>query len=528
MPLTLEIKLSREGCVGTAGTGASIGTLPSFRGASLTPPSTSDIGGGAAVAAPVAVMPVITGDSAGESECKALHAFRGGRGDAPESAMLGDSARGFWGGFGGGPRDGLELRIPPRWPLTNQRVRSNDLRLAATLSTGPRMGAFLSQCISCVGELLGTLHCMSSIELPLAAADAATGEAPVEPPVKVARPAAETNDSRIEILRMQRNADADDLVIACQRLVLSSYCSLVRCHVLPCGIATGASAQEKGALLCDPIQDPTGALIAALLIVRRNRLTLMMHNARSVTLCSQLGVYTRRVLAAILCVTHKMSAHVAREVSFRKYVQHVVQTVQDPLDTPHGEFGWRTEMNNVIVAEMAVLSEPLLALTTTNPIAHLERLLEELQGLKTLSEADGALCRGTAFYFLGSLLFQEGVLDVDKLIERLGMPVMAGGCAVAAFACLASACLVESRTSRAYGRHAAQIASRGSDTRHAASLLFTAARSANSSVMREGPYGVRKTEDLRPHPIQVLLDPANLARAHSRARERGWVTEAAN
>lgn len=553
MPLTLAINPSRGRRDGSVGTAARMGTFPALRGASPTPSTDmlasegSDSAGG--MASPVeAVIAVIEGDPDGDSDGEPLRALRAGNGDAPGS-MLGDPP------LGGPARctsEGLEQRIlllatDGGWPLARKVAAASTLHLAATLQPGLLMGAFLSQCICQIGNVLGMLKCpMSTGPLPtdpLARADAAAScievkmDDVVEPPAKAARQGVEPVVALIVPFTEHLPAtspfpkgddDGSDLLLACQRAVLDGYVTLVHRGVLPCGLDVRNTAMEAGAPLCHAIQDPTGALTAALLIVRRNRDNLTAGNPRSMS-GGRLGVVTRRVLGAILCVTHKMTAHPAC-CSYRTYAQHCVEVMQSPFDVPKHEIGWAREMSAMMYAERAVLSEPLLALTTENPIGEMEHILDHLQRVKGLDEEDAYIIRGMAFYFLGSLLFQRDIAGVDAFMEHLGMRAVAAGCVVGSFACFAVACLKEGASGRKAAAHATSIVkSGGIGVRRATGAVLAAASAPESDLLRHGPFDrYPKHHDGVAHPVQLLLHPSNLVRAKAKAMESGWTTDVKN
>lgn len=499
------------------------------------------------------VTPVIDGEPDGEPAGDPLRALRIGAASVSAGSMLGEPP------LSGPARcasDGLEQRIlPPRsWALTHKSTSAVTLRIAATLSTGLLMGAFLSHCMCQLGELLGIIDWPLPSD-PLARADAAASAAPtvvaavmadtLEPPAKAARSGTELLQPPVAVpvagpivpfpthlpatSPFPRGDDAVcDLVLSCQRAVLEGYVTLVHRGVLPCGLDVKHTALEAGVPLCHAIQDPTGALTAALLIVRRNRKDLKAGNPHS-TSSGRLGRTTRRVLCAIFCVTHKMTAHPAC-CSYRTYAQHCVEVMQSPFDVPTHEVDWMREMSAMMQAEKAVLAEPLLSLTSQNPLGELERILSHLQHDKGLDEDDVFLVRGMAFYFFGSLLFQRDISGVDGFVDSIGMRSVAAGCVIGSFACFAVACPRESATCRAAAKRAASVAKNGgAAVRRAAAVVMDAALAPEADVLRHGPYGRYPNHyDGGGHPVQLLLHPSNLVRARAKAVESGWVTEAKN
>lgn len=532
MPLTLEIRPARGRREGSAGTAANTGTFPAFRGASTTESTAipvsdgSDIAGGSVPSAGGA-PPVIDGEPEGDD----LRALRTGALEETEAAgsMLGDT---LLGGPARCASEGLGQRMTSpslTWgaPLAEGALKLRSLRIAATLSTGLSMGAFLSQCICQLGGFLGVID-RSIQEAPLATADAAAAmNAGPGPPQELhgvgAPPLAQPEPDASAF--PPGGGETSDLVIACQTALLAGYCTLVQRGILPCGLDMRQVAMDTGEPLCHPVQDPTGALTAALLIVRRNRSNLRAGNPVSLTAGGLLGVGTRRVLGAILCVTHKMTAHAAN-VSYRTYAQHCVDVMQSPLDVPTHEYDWIREMDAMVLAERAVLAEPLFKLTTENPIGELEHIIDRLQRSSNLDSEDALLIRGMAFFFYGSLLFQDNVAAVDAFVARAGMRTVAAGCAIGSFACFAAACLKDAGSCKPSVVHATAVANDGGKpARHAAAAVLAAAVSPAASALRWGPYEEYSFEQGTTHPVQLLLHPRNLARARAMALYNGWAAE---
>lgn len=473
------------------------------------------------------MIPVMEGEPAGE----ALRALR--TGCTTELAVSGGILCDPHRGTAACPAsEGLEQRIRRECDVGGGRFAGNclafsSIKIAATLSTRFSMGAFLSHCICRAGQLFG----IAELELstgPLACTDAVVADVMVEsetaerqpdqqgPPLKAARECTEAVDPRLT-----------ETLLASQTAVLNGYCTLVHRGLLPCGLNVDPTAFYDGNPLCHAIQDPTGALTAALFIVRRNCANLRASNPQNAL--GNLGVATRRVLGAILCVTHKMTAHAAC-VSYRAYAQHCVEVMQSPLDVPSHEVDWKREIQAMKHAEKAVLSEPLLSLTTENPMGEVEHLLDHFQRKRGLSFDDVALCRGMAFFFVGSLLFQRDVAMVNSLLERSGAHTIAAGCLIGAFSCFASARLREPGTDSPYTAHAAALAKGGAHVRSAAAAVLAAAASPEANALRRGPYATVYTRerDTVAHPIQLMLQPSNLARAIVRACESGWSSERKN
>lgn len=554
MPLALESVLLRGGRGGSAGTVTSTGVFPLMDRA-LVPGSAHmhAVEGNDGGTEPLtgAVAPVVEGDPDGELERGPLRVLRVGTCDAPAplGAMLGDpplcgSARCI--------SDGLEQRMlstPGRPPVRENTPRAAVL-LAAARKTGLFMGASLSQCICQLSRLIGAVRWALPTR-PLASTDAETHAAQTAAIVIMERDLLPSVDVAAASTRQSPGASAGllvpfprrlptalpsvhtgggnacDLVVACQRAVLDGYVVLVHRGVLPCGLNVGGTALRAGHPLCHAIQDPTGALTAALLIVRRNRSSLCTSNPCGLP-SGRIGRATRRALCAILCVTHKMTA-LSGCCSYRVYAEHCVEVMQSRFDVPTDEIGWMREMSAMMQAEKAVLEEPLLALTSENPLGELECILFHLQDSKNLAHQDASIIRGMAFYFVGSLLFQRDVCGVDRFIDGVGMRTVATGCVICSLACFAVAGLKESGPSRLAAAHAASVAkSGGKGVRRAGAVVMAAAVAAESDVLRHGPYGRYPNHyDSGGHPVQLLLHPSNLMRARARAEEAGWL-EAAN
>lgn len=298
---------------------------------------------------------------------------------------------------------------------------------------------------------------------------------------------------------------------AAQRFLIEKYCDLVMRGVFKCGLGCRPTPLLATAEpIVHPLQDPTGALMTALLLLRRIR-----PGAKCFDTDSNVGVLklqTRRGLAAIACVCHKLSSH-SRCIGLAAYVQCISEHFLYPNEWPTHEADWEKSYKAHVQAEHAVLAEPLHLLHTGNPLAETENELAVLLKNRKISQRVAAVFRGACFFFFGASMFCQE----SDVLETLG--------AVMSSADIGRGCISLMLTlwhtlgelrgdehpedekhvlANLYGWRANQ----------AARILLSQAVAPHADVLRtQGPYRATVHQREVAHPVQRMLAPANLERA---------------
>lgn len=335
---------------------------------------------------------------------------------------------------------------------------------------------------------------MLLLHADLAAVAPAASAANPKPPEKPHSPCLVTQLSRADE-RPERTA-----LYACQVLLIEAYCAFVSKGIF---YVHYTDDYRPGQPPPHPIQDPTGALFTALMIVQAQRPSRALFADQAVK--SRLGERARRELAAVLVVCQKMSM---QGPCVPQYVRHVMQHFLYPDEWPRWEDDWEKECAAFRCLEMEVLCEPLLSLTTTTtPMGQVEREIERLLRLEKLSPETCAVLRGSAFFLLCSCLVDD-TSRFDSMLASAGVEGVGEGCVSLMLTLLHTSGMAPG------GRRLAACevlyrAPYGQQADVAAQAILRAALGPRAKSLRVGPYGLRS----RPlHPVQQLVSPENLAR----------------
>lgn len=299
---------------------------------------------------------------------------------------------------------------------------------------------------------------------------------------------------------------------ACQLMVIDCYCKLVMNGVLQLGLGPIPLTLASGAPpLCHPIQDPSGSLFQALLIVRRQRPgSGILSGAPNARLC----LTARRSLAAITIVCHKMNSN---GIHVHYFMHNVHEQFFYKEERPKWESDWRRECCLFSQYENEVLGEPLLSLSTNTALSHAEEEIERLMQLEKLSMETAAVLRGSLFFLLGSCLLDPS-LSYEDLVQTVGSCVVGEGCVSLLLTLLHTSCM------RPGGRRLRDSevlyrAPYGLQVDQVAQAILRAACAPTSDPLREGPYRAQLFNDEELHPVQQLLTPANLMRGRKVFKE---------
>lgn len=315
-----------------------------------------------------------------------------------------------------------------------------------------------------------------------------------KPPEKPASPCLVTQLPRAE------GQPGQAAMRACQLLLIEAYCAFVRKGIF---YVHYADDHCPGQSPPHPIQDPTGALFTALMVVRAQRPSDSLFADPAVK--SRLGERVRRELAALLVVCQKMSM---QGPWLPQYVRQVTQYFLHPNEWPRWENDWEKERVAFQCLEMQVLREPLLSLATTaTPMGQVEREIERLLNLEKLSPETCAVLRGSAFFLLCSCLLDD-TTRFDSMLASAGVEGAGKGCVSLMLTLLHTSGMAPGGR-ELQAREVLHRASYGKQADVAAQVILCAARGPCAKYLRVGPYGLRSKP---PHPVQQLVSPDNLTR----------------
>lgn len=299
-----------------------------------------------------------------------------------------------------------------------------------------------------------------------------------------------------------------DPLMRCQNIVIDAYVRMSIKGLFDLGLTSKPMCLLKEETLCHPIQDPTGALFVALLVIRRNRPgpEMMTKHASG----WQLSLQTRRALAAVLSICHKMTAHCAN-IASSIWIKYIAEEFYTPDEYPELKAGWDIEVRLLDAAQASFLSEPLLCLLTQNPLSEAEVILESLVATRRISMETAVVLRGSIFFLLGACLLEPSMDVITHLAKRVDTTSIAWGCV--------SLLLTLLHTSGASTERVLYRPPVNTHVDYAAQVFLRQAQSAAAVKLRKGPYSSTAHACERPHPVQQLLSPRNLERAARIYRE---------
>jgi hypothetical protein len=215
-----------------------------------------------------------------------------------------------------------------------------------------------------------------------------------------------------------------DALIEAQRVLIEKYCVLTLQGVFRTSIS------DQPALLCSepnshPIQDPTGALFLALLVVRKNRprgdcwMTAPREN--------RIRMHYRLDLAALITVCQKMcNSHFV--LKLETFLQYLYNQFLYPWEMPSFAAEKDRVCEEFCKTELLFLNEPLHTYLADNPQTLAELIIGDLYAKGKLSLRNAKVLRGSTFFLLGSCAMnrKEDVLEI--LSRRYGDRAIAQSC----------------------------------------------------------------------------------------------------
>ena len=253
-----------------------------------------------------------------------------------------------------------------------------------------------------------------------------------------------------------------------------------------------------------PIQDPCGALMLALLVLRRNR------PYGDCWMCApyemNLVPEARRTLAAILCVCQKMAAP---QTCLRRqqYVQYVLGLFLMPEELPKWTQDWQREYILFDQLEVGVLNcEPLLGILTGNPLSEAEYELGNLVNNGKISHYQARVLRGGCFFLLGSCMMNPDEDVLEQLAENMSTATIGRGVVSLLLTLyhLTNSDKAQPVLYRApYSQAEDQVAQ----------VMLYNAMGGHANQLRVGPYRADMHPSEPPHIVQRMLSSGMLARA---------------
>lgn len=309
----------------------------------------------------------------------------------------------------------------------------------------------------------------------------------------------------------QRTGPAVDALMKCQRTLIQHYVTLgMR------GIFTMSISNKPVVAYCEvhghPIQDPTGALMAAMLILRRNRPgeDSWMEPPYEMNL----RIDTRRTLAAMLTVCQKMTV-AQTGLTYHQYVHYITSLFLLPQELPKWRNDWVAEYKLFDRAELDVLmQEPLLAIFTNNPLSEAEVVISELVVTKQITTEQASVLRGGCFFLLGSCMLNADEDVLERLNEQASLHTIGQGVVSLLLA------LYHSAAVRA-GREPLYLPPLRPAVDRVAQIMLDNATSGYANQLRIGPYRANALGSDPPHIVQQMLSPANLALARNVFKKSG-------
>lgn len=321
----------------------------------------------------------------------------------------------------------------------------------------------------------------------------------------------------------------------CQRIVIQSYCRYALWGLFRISYAFPARPVlvSDDQMLYHPIQDPVGALSMAMTIVRRNppdASTVVQKNG-VMRICKS----TRKVLAAVVCISQKMCAHTSLTLRYEDFLAYVFQEILDSDELPTTRNDWDVAIEAHMSLELSVLNEPLLGMAVQTPTAIAEAELWAMHDEKLISLEALELGRGCLFLFIGACWTNPHRDAMKELEEQVGLECI-GKAAALLTLCLMDACgksyqytevakdkhgdqscatagLVKCCATRT--RRVPELRAKSQEWKAIRTLLQNAIF-PHANMFRVGPYRpptkhVRAAEAV--HPVQNLVSPENINKA---------------
>lgn len=207
----------------------------------------------------------------------------------------------------------------------------------------------------------------------------------------------------------------------CQRIVIQSYCQYTLWGLFRISYASPARPVlvSDDQIVYHPIQDPVGALSVAMAIVRRNPPTAdaaVLKNG-----CMRICYDTRRVLAAVVCISQKMCSHTSLTLRYEDFLAYVFRQVLDSDELPVTRKDWDVLIEAHIRLELSVLNEPLLTMAVKSPLAIAEAELWAMHDTKLISVEAVELGRGCLFLFIAACYTNPNRDAMGELEAQVGL-----------------------------------------------------------------------------------------------------------
>tara|TARA_B110000902_G_scaffold244979_1_gene298686 strand:- start:92 stop:820 length:729 start_codon:yes stop_codon:yes gene_type:complete len=219
-----------------------------------------------------------------------------------------------------------------------------------------------------------------------------------------------------------------------------------------------------------------------------------------------LCLHTRKGLAAIVTVAHKMTSHTSSYVGNTVFVQEVIKKFWLPQEWPKYYNDWLSEADRFRAHEMAVLDEPMLSMVTSNPLSQAEEVIGILYSSGKMSKHLATCFRGAAFFFIGASMLNPCHDVLETLAHQIGPWSIGEGCV--SLLLTLEHCVGSTAEEGVFYRppfdHNAD---------RAAKVLLYNGMLSHAEPLRMGPYRSKVMQGEKMHPVQQLLAPENLEKA---------------
>lgn len=330
----------------------------------------------------------------------------------------------------------------------------------------------------------------------------------------------------------------------CQCIVIQSYCQYALWGLFRVSYASPARSvlASDDQIVYHPIQDPVGALSMAMMIVCRNPPSADAAVLKNgiMRVCYD----TRRVLAAVVCISQKMCSHTSLPLRYEQVLAYVFQGILDSDELPATRKDWDVLLEAHMRLELSVLDEPLLNMAVKSPLAIAEAELWAMHDKKLISVEAVELGRGCLFLFIAACWTNPKRHAMGELEAQVGLECIGRAGALLTL-CLMDAYGKSYRPAgRAEDEHRNGRSAMASVTQCCAkrvrSVLELRAKSQewkairtllqnasfpHANLLRVGPYqappsrnhGLPRPEAV--HPVQNLVAPENIKKALSACPE---------
>ena len=290
-------------------------------------------------------------------------------------------------------------------------------------------------------------------------------------------------------------------LISATRFAIMLYADLVHFKALCLGASVGDWTSKQRAQYAQPIQDPLGALFAALLAVRWLRPTADDVVPGDDRAAPALTFRCRRRVGAMVAIFHRFAVNAPPGAG-----SGAMLCLTERLLTVEELDRWGRHIRTVAARQVALEAElvttlPVYALSVENPLTEAEWELMRLREAHVLDADAVVRLRSTAFFFLAACLLDP----VADLFERMSCHVSCHTMGRAIVSVLLTCAHAGATPSTRYRFRYPEAVDR------CAIVILGAARASHARQLRVGPYAT----DACDMDVAALVAPATLEVAWS-------------